>query len=119
LFRWSATDPVTNRCRDNGARVNIEDCSISVNVGSSELKTVWKDPEFVPADKTFYYVRVLENPTCRWSTWDAIKAGYKPREGLHETIQERAWSSPIWYIPKQSDVDVIPLGGTIRLRNTN
>tara|TARA_Y100000589_G_scaffold311143_1_gene330221 strand:- start:254 stop:2404 length:2151 start_codon:yes stop_codon:yes gene_type:complete len=112
-------DPVTNRCPDNGARVNIEDCSISVNVGSSELKTVWKDPEFVPADKTFYYVRVLENPTCRWSTWDAIKAGYKPREGLHETIQERAWSSPIWYIPKQSDVDVIPLGGTIRLRNTN
>ena len=89
-------DPITNRCPDNGARVNINDCSISTNVGSSELKTVWKDPEFAPDDKTFYYVRVLENPTCRWSTWDAIKAGYKPREGLHETIQERAWSSPIW-----------------------
>jgi len=110
-------DPTTNRCPDNGARVNINDCSISTNVGSSELKTVWKDPEFAPDDKTFYYVRVLENPTCRWSTWDAIKAGYKPREGLHETIQERAWSSPIWYIPKQSDVEVVPLGGTIQLRN--
>ena len=110
-------DSITNRCPDNGARVNINDCSISTNVGSSELKTVWKDPEFAPDDKTFYYVRVLENPTCRWSTWDAIKAGYKPREGLHETIQERAWSSPIWYIPEQSDVEVVPLGGTIQLRN--
>ena len=110
-------DPITNRCPDNGAKVNINDCSITNNVGASELKTLWKDPEFVPEDKSFYYVRVLENPTCRWSTWDAIKAGHKPREDLHETIQERAWSSPIWYIPEQSDVDVIPLGGTIQLRN--
>ena len=110
-------DPITNRCPDNGARVNINDCSITSNVGSSELKTVWKDPEFKIDDKAFYYVRVLENPTCRWSTWDAIKSGFKPREGLHETIQERAWSSPIWYIPKQSEVEVIPLGGTIQLRN--
>ena len=110
-------DPITNRCPDNGARVNINDCSITSNVGSSELKTVWKDPEFKVNDKAFYYVRVLENPTCRWSTWDAIKSGFKPREGLHETIQERAWSSPIWYIPKQSEVEVIPLGGTIQLRN--
>ena len=110
-------DPITNRCPDNGARVNINDCSITSNVGSSELKTVSKDPEFKVDDKAFYYVRVLENPTCRWSTWDAIKSGFKPREGLHETIQERAWSSPIWYIPKQSEVEVIPLGGTILLRN--
>ena len=110
-------DPITNRCPDNGARVNINDCAITSNVGSSELKTVWKDPEFKVDDKAFYYVRVLENPTCRWSTWDAIKSGFKPREGLHETIQERAWSSPIWYIPKQSEVEVIPLGGTIQLRN--
>ncbi len=110
-------DPITNRCPDNGARVNINDCSITSNLGSSELKTLWKDPEFKVDDKAFYYVRVLENPTCRWSTWDAIKSGFKPREGLHETIQERAWSSPIWYIPKQSEVEVIPLGGTIQLRN--
>ena len=110
-------DPITNRCPDNGARVNISDCSITNNVGATELKTVWKDPDFDVTNKSFYYVRVLENPTCRWSTWDAIKAGFKPREDLHETIQERAWSSPIWYIPDASDVEVIPLGGTIRLRN--
>ena len=72
-------DPVTNRCPDNGARVNISDCSITDNVGSSELKTLWKDPEFSPNDKSFYYVRVLENPTCRWSTWDAINRGFEPR----------------------------------------
>ena len=112
-------DPITNRCPDNGARVNISDCSITSNVGASELKTIWKDPEFNPSDKSFYYVRVLENPTCRWSTWDAIKNGYMPREDLHDTIQERAWSSPIWYIPKPSGVDVIPLGGTIQLRNVS
>ena len=45
----------------------------------------------------FYYVRVLENPVCRWSTWDAIRAGETPRSDLSATIQERAWSSPIWY----------------------
>ena len=102
-------DPVTNRCPDNGARVNINDCSISNDVGSRELKTTWADPDFDPAVKAFYYVRVLENPTCRWSTWDALKAGVKPRPDLHETIQERAWSSPIWYIPDSSDLEIIPL----------
>ena len=44
-------------------------------------------------------VRVLENPTCRGSTWDAIRAGVEPRPDLHATIQERAWSSPIWTVP--------------------
>ena len=104
-----AVDPVTNRCPDNGARVNINDCSISNDVGAGELKTTWEDPDFDPAVKAFYYVRVLENPTCRWSTWDALKAGVKPRPDLHETIQERAWSSPIWYIPDSSGLEIIPL----------
>ena len=104
-----AADPVTNRCPDNGARVNINDCSISNDVGSRELKTTWADPDFDPAVKAFYYVRVLENPTCRWSTWDALKAGVKPRPDLHKTIQERAWSSPIWYIPDSSHLEIIPL----------
>ena len=102
-------DPVTNRCPDNGAKVNINDCSISSDVGASELKTTWVDPDFDPTIKAFYYVRVLENPTCRWSTWDALKAGVKPRPDLHETIQERAWSSPIWFIPESDELDIIPL----------
>lgn len=93
-------DPVTNRCPDNGAVVDISDCSISADIGSAELKTVWTDPEFNPQLRAFYYVRVLENPSCRWSTWDAIKAGVAPRSDLKKTIQERAWSSPIWFIPQ-------------------
>ena len=102
-------DPVTNRCPENGAKVNINDCSISSDVGAVELKTTWVDPDFDPTIKAFYYVRVLENPTCRWSTWDALKAGVKPRPDLDETIQERAWSSPIWYIPESRQLDIIPL----------
>ena len=102
-------DPITNRCPDNGARVNINDCSISSNVEGTELKSIWVDPDFDSNTKAFYYVRVLENPTCRWSTWDAVKAGVKPRPNIHKTIQERAWTSPIWYIPKDDPLDIVPL----------
>ena len=92
-----APDPVTNRCPDNGALVDISDCSISSDRGANEIKTVWTDDSFDSSVKSFYYVRVLENPSCRWSTWDAVKNGTEPREDLQPTIQERAWSSPIWY----------------------
>jgi hypothetical protein len=92
-------DGATHRCPDNGARVDLSDCSVTDGVGAAELKTLWRDPEFDPAVEAFYYVRVLQNPTCRWSTWDAIRAGVEPRPDLPKTIQERAWSSPIWYRP--------------------
>jgi hypothetical protein len=93
-------DPVTHRCPDNGATVDMSNCSISENLGAAELEAVWSDPGFDPAQRAFYYVRGLENPTCRWSTWDAIRAGVAPREGLQPTIQERVWSSPIWFVPE-------------------
>ncbi len=92
-----SVDPLTHRCPDNGAQVNLNDCSRTANVGAGELKTLWQDPDFSPGQEAFYYVRVLENPVCRWSTWDAIRAGETPRSDLPATIQERAWSSPIWY----------------------
>lgn len=92
-------DPKTHRCADNGAKVDISDCSISQGLGAPELKTVWTDPEFDASHRAFYYVRALENPTCRWSTWDAVRAGVAPRPDLKTTIQERAWTSPIWFNP--------------------
>ena len=92
-------DPANHRCPDNGARVDLADCSVTADAGVTELKTLWRDPEFDPSVEAFYYVRVLENPTCRWSTWDAVRAGEQPRSDLPQTIQERAWSSPIWYQP--------------------
>ena len=92
-------DPTTQRCPDNGATVNLSDCSISANTGDAELRAAWTDPNFNIAERAFYYARVLENPTCRWNTWDAIKAGTEPRSDLDATLQERAWSSPIQYRP--------------------
>ena len=94
-----AADPETNRCPDNGAAVDISDCSISADTGDAQLRRVWTDPEFDAGERAFYYARVLENPTCRWSTWDAIRAGTEPRSDLPTTLQERAWSSPIHYFP--------------------
>ncbi len=89
-------DPKTHRCPDNGARVYLDDCSISRNKGDVQLVTLWSDPTFDPTERALYYARVLQNPTCRWSTWDAIRAGVEPTSKVPATIQERAWSSPIW-----------------------
>lgn len=89
-------DPATKRCPDNGARVDISDCSINPETGSEQLLAMWRDPEFDPSQRAFYYARAIENPTCRWSTWDAVRAGVAPRPDLARTLQERAWSSPIW-----------------------
>ena len=92
-------DPETYRCPDNNAKVDISNCAFSQDVGAAELKTFWSDPTFKTDQRAFYYVRALENPTCRWSTWDAVRNNVKPRSDMPKTIQERVWSSPIHYIP--------------------
>ena len=89
-------DPDTARCPGNGAEVNTETCAIDMDKGAAELKTIWRDPEYTSEQMAYYYVRVLENPTCRWSNWDAIRTGRPHNPDLPKVIQERAWSSPVW-----------------------
>jgi hypothetical protein len=105
-------EPDTHRCPDNGAKVNLADCSITADVGDAEMITVWQDPDYDPDVDAVYYVRVLENPTCRWSTWDALREGVEPRPDLPATIQERAWSSPIWVRQGAARMSRRPLRGT-------
>ncbi|NWG45392.1 MAG: DUF3604 domain-containing protein [Alphaproteobacteria bacterium] len=93
-------DPATHRCPQTRGSVDPATCAISSEVGASELRAVWRDPDYRPGTRAFYYVRVLEVPTCRWSTWDAIRNGREPHPALARTIQERAWSSPIWLTPR-------------------
>ena len=97
---------------DNGASVNLDDCSTSGN-GFASLCAVWQDPAFDPAQSAFYYARVVENPSCRWATRQCVAAHIScadpnavPAEyadccnaGYPKTIQERAWTSPIWFKP--------------------
>ena len=92
-------DAKTNRCPGNGATVDLKTCAFSTDKGDAEISTAWSDPEFDPKLNAFYYARVLENPTCRWSTWDAIRLGVEPNPALEKIIQERAYTSPIWFIP--------------------
>ena len=91
-----APNPATHRCPDNRATVNIQTCTTDQGVAAPELKTLWRDPSYRHDQSAVYYVRVLENPSCRWSTWDAARNGTPPNPDIPTIIQERAWSSPIW-----------------------
>jgi len=82
-----------------GNTVDVENATYTNSIGAVELKTVWTDPEFDPSLHAFYYARVLEIPTPRWTTIQAKKLGVAPPDVVAATLQERAWSSPIWYTP--------------------
>lgn len=84
-----------------GNTVDLTTGSYTNTIGEAELKTVWTDPDFDPSQSAFYYVRALEIPTPRYSLFDAIKLGIDVEETGHTaTIQERVYSSPIWYTAK-------------------
>ena len=82
-----------------GDTVDVENATWSNTIGDPELITVWKDPNFDAKQKAFYYARVLEIPTPRWTAYDAKRFGIKPLPGTTMKLQERAYTSPIWYTP--------------------
>jgi hypothetical protein len=92
-------DAKTGKLPPVGNTVDIKKATYTNDIGDSQLSVVWTDPDFDPTMKAVYYVRVLEIPTPRWSTYDAVKLGVAPPKGVPATIQERAYSSPIWYTP--------------------
>lgn len=82
-----------------GNTVNADTATWSNTIGDPDLLTVWTDPDFDPSLSAFYYARVIEIPTPRWTTYDAVKFGVKVGPEVPVSIQERAYTSPIWYTP--------------------
>ena len=99
-------DASTGKLPPVGNTVDVKTATYSNHgIGSTQLRAVWTDPDFDPAQHAMYYARVIEIPTPRWSTYDAARLGVDPPEEVPATIQERAWTSPIWYLPDPSLVE--------------
>jgi Protein of unknown function (DUF3604) len=99
---WSAPETrklVGGRLPAVGDTVDLTTASYTNSIGAPQLQTVWRDPEFNPAQRAFYYVRVLEIPTPRWPAYDAVRFKLALPAGIEMKAQERAYTSPIWYQP--------------------
>jgi hypothetical protein len=83
-----------------GNTVDVANATWSNTIGAPELITVWKDPDFDPKQRAFYYARVIEIPTPRWTAYEAERYGIKMPSEIPMTTQERAYTSPIWYTPE-------------------
>ena len=95
---------------DNGAAVDLSSCAVQ-GAGASQLCASWRDPEFEPDQAAAYYIRAVENPSCRWSWRQCLQLPESERPAscsdpeVARTIQERVWSSPVWYSPGRGSAD--------------
>ena len=88
------------RCKTPvGNTVNLPDASYTNTIGAPELAAHWTDPDFDSTQRAFYYVRVIEIPKPRWTAYDAKKFKVKMPKGTKMQVQDRAYTSPIWYTP--------------------
>jgi hypothetical protein len=83
-----------------GNTVDVANATWVNSIGAPELITVWKDPDFDASQNAFYYARVIEIPTPRWTAYDAKRYGVEMPADVPMITQERAYTSPIWYSPK-------------------
>ena len=80
--------------------MDLDSLTWTNTIGDPELITVWQDPDFDPSQRAFYYARVIEIPTPRWTTIEAFRFGIPIPKGAPVSTQERAYTSPIWYTPE-------------------
>ena len=91
-------DPQTGKAPAVGSTVDLESVSYTNTIGSAELSAQWRDPEFDPKQRAFYYLRAIEIPKPRWTEYDRKMFGVAAPDAP-KTVQDRAYSSPIWYTP--------------------
>ncbi len=96
-------DPRSGHLPLVGNTVDVSNATYRNDIGATELSAAWTDPEFDPSFACAYYARVLEIPTPRWSTYDAVKHGLPLPTNAPATVQQRAWTSPVWYTPSEQD----------------
>ncbi len=106
-------DPATGKVSAIASTVDLEKATYTNTVGAAELKGIWTDPDFDPALDAFYYVRAIAIPVPRWTTIAAIAQGVPRPDVVPATVQDRAWSSPIWYTPPADARKQAPAGATV------
>ena len=86
----------STRCKALKIDLDLETCKIDQERGADELKVLWTDKDYKSDQNAFYYARVIQNPTCRWTTYDSLRTGQKLPKAYSSSMTEMAWSSPIW-----------------------
>lgn len=99
LSNGREVDLMTDKAPAVGNTVDLRSAKYTNTIGATELSAVWQDPQFDSRAPAVYYLRVLEIPTPRWSTIASVERGQSLQAKVPATIQERGWSSPIWYTP--------------------